>query len=402
MIKARMGIIAAAFLALATVPANADAGFKKWISDFYGVAAKSGISRQTYNAVFAGVTSPDPEVIKAANFQPEFKAKVWDYMDSRITDSSIRIGQEMKIKYKKWLDIIEPKYGVDRNILMAIWSMETSYGKALERDSALRSVARSLATLAYQDKRRRKFARSQLISAMKIVQNGDISAQGLRGSWAGAMGHTQFIPTSYQTWAVDIDGDGRRDIWNSIPDALASAANLLKKNGWRTGQTWGYEVTTPRGFNPANVGTNSRTLGEWQRLGLKRVKGKQFPDLGRKANVKVLAGPKGPAFLMTKNFFVLKRYNNADKYALAVGHLADRIAGYDNLVNDWPRGYIPLKEEGRKELQRQLARLGLYDGEIDGKIGGGSRKAIKIYQNSVGLPQDGYPSVKLLARIKRS
>lgn len=402
MTRAKIGIITAAFLAMTTIPVSADTGFKKWVSDFYGVAAKNGISRQTYNAVFSGISSPDPEVIKAANFQPEFKSKVWDYMDSRITDTSIKIGQEMKIKFKPWLDIIEKKYGVDRNILMAIWSMETSYGKALERDSALRSVARSLATLAYKDKRRRKFARSQLISAMKIVQNGDISAQGLRGSWAGAMGHTQFIPTSYQTWAVDIDGDGRRDIWNSIPDALASAANLLKKNGWRTGQTWGYEVTTPRGFNPARVGEKSRTLGEWQRLGLKRVKGKQFPDLNRKANVKILAGSKGPAFLMTKNFFVLKRYNNADKYALAVGHLADRIAGYDTLVNDWPRGYIPLKEEGRKELQRNLARLGLYDGEIDGKIGGGSRKAIKIYQKSVGLAQDGYPSVKLLARIKRS
>ncbi len=402
MVRAKIGFVAAAFMALSVMPVKADPGFKKWISNFYSVAAKNGVSRQTYNSVFAGVTSPDPEVIKSANFQPEFKAKVWDYMDSRITDSSIKIGQEMKVKYKRWLDIIEPKFGVDRNILMAIWSMETSYGKALERDSALRSVARSLATLAYQDKRRRKFARSQLISAMKIVQNGDISAAGLRGSWAGAMGHTQFIPTSYQTWAVDIDGDGRRDIWNSIPDALASAANLLKKNGWRTGQTWGYEVTTPRGFKTANVGTNSRTLGQWQKLGLKRVKGKPFPDAGRKANVKVLAGSKGPAFLMTKNFFVLKRYNNADKYALAVGHLADRIAGYDGLVNDWPRGYIPLKEDGRMELQRQLARLGLYDGEIDGKIGGGSRKAIKVYQNSVGLPQDGYPSVKLLARIKRS
>lgn len=394
------GMAAALSIVVLSSPAFADAGFKKWIRDFRGVAAQNGVRTSTYDAVFAGITSPDPEVIKSANFQPEFKSKVWDYMDNRITKSAIEKGQALKIQYKKWLDVIERKYGVDRHILLAIWSMETSYGAALERDSALRSVARSLGTLAYQDKRRRKFARSQLISAMKIVQNGDVSASNLRGSWAGAMGHTQFIPTSYQAWAVDIDGDGRRNIWESVPDALASAANLLKKNGWRTGQTWGYEVTTPRGFKTSQVGTSSRTLGEWEKRGIKRVKGKQFPDRNRKANIKVLAGPNGPAFLMTKNFFVLKSYNNADKYALAVGHLADRLAGYDEFVVDWPRGYIRLNEEEAKELQARLLQKGFYDGEIDGKIGGGSRKAIKSYQKSVGLAQDGYASKRVLSKLR--
>lgn len=393
------GMAAAVSMSLMSSPAFADAGFKKWIRDFRGVAAQNGVRTSTYDAVFAGITSPDPEVIKSANFQPEFKSKVWDYMDNRITKSAIEKGQALKAQYKPWLDKIEKRYGVDRHILLAIWSMETSYGAALERDSALRSVARSLGTLAYQDKRRRKFARSQLISAMKIVQNGDVSARGMRGSWAGAMGHTQFIPTSYQAWAVDIDGDGRRNIWESVPDALASAANLLKKNGWRSGQTWGYEVTTPRGFKTSQVGTSSRTLGEWERRGIKRVKGKQFPDRNRKANIKVLAGSNGPAFLMTKNFFVLKSYNNADKYALAVGHLADRLAGYDEFVVDWPRGYIRLNEEEAKELQARLLQKGFYDGEIDGKIGGGSRKAIKSYQKSVGLAQDGYASKRVLSRL---
>lgn len=396
------GIAVSLTMVLMTTPAVADAGFKKWIRDFRGVAAKNGVRTSTYDAVFSGITSPDPEVIKSANFQPEFKAKVWDYLDNRITKSVIEKGQALKIEYKKWLDLIERRYGVDRHILLAIWSMETSYGAALERDSALRSVARSLGTLAYQDKRRRKFARSQLISAMKIVQNGDVSAGGLRGSWAGAMGHTQFIPTSYQAWAVDIDGDGRRNIWQSVPDALASAANLLKKNGWRSGQTWGYEVKTPRGFKTSKVGTSSRTLGEWQRLGMKRVKGKKFPDRNRKANIKVLAGANGPAFLMTKNFFVLKSYNNADKYALAVGHLADRLAGYDEFIVDWPRGYTRLNEEESKELQTRLLQKGFYEGEIDGKIGGGSRKAIKSYQKNVGLAQDGYASKKVLAKLKGS
>ncbi len=384
-----------------SVEAHADAGFKNWISDFYSVAAKSGISRQTYNAVFQGVSSPDPAVIKSANFQPEFKSKVWDYMDNRVTDSAVEMGLELKVKYKRWLDIIEKQYGVDRHILLAIWSMETSYGAALVREGALRNVARSLATLAYQDKRRRKFARSQLIAAMKIVQNGDVSASGLRGSWAGAMGHTQFIPTSYLTWAQDIDGDGRRNIWESVPDALASAANLLKKNGWRTGKTWGYEVTTPAGFSTDRVGTKSRTLSEWQKLGLRRVSGKPFPRPSDKANVKILAGSKGPAFLMLKNFFVLKSYNNADKYALAVGHLADRLRGSGPFVVDWPRGYIPLGEEERKELQERLKVLGFYDGEIDGKIGSGSRGAIKNYQAKVGLAQDGYASKKVLASLRK-
>ncbi len=385
---------------LGSEPARADAGFRQWISDFYSVAAKHGVTRQTYNAVFAGITSPDPEVIKSANYQPEFKSKVWDYMDNRITKSAIEKGLEMKVKYKRWLDIIEPRFGVDRHILLAIWSMETSYGAALERPKALRSVARSLATLAYLDKRRRKFARSQLVAAMKIVQNGDVSAQGLRGSWAGAMGHTQFIPTSYQTWAVDIDGDGRRNIWESVPDALASAANLLKKNGWRTGKTWSYEVVTPAGFNVSSVGTKSRTLAQWRKMGIKRVAGKRFPRPSDKANIKVLAGPKGPAFLMLKNFFVLKSYNNADKYALAVGHLADQLRGFGPFVVDWPRGYIRLNEEESKELQVRLKDLGYYDGEIDGKIGGGSRSAIKAYQKHVGLEQNGYASKKILGRLR--
>ena len=378
------------------VEANANAGFKKWIKDFYSVAAKNGISKRTYNAVFQGVNTPDPEVIKSANFQPEFKSKVWDYLDNRVTDSAVEKGLEMKAKYGRWLGVIEKRYGVNRNILLAIWSMETSFGAALVREGALRNVARSLATLAYQDKRRRKFARSQLIAAMKIVQNGDVSARGLRGSWAGAMGHTQFIPTSYLAWAQDIDGDGKRNIWESVPDALASAANLLRKNGWRTGKTWGYEVRLPAG----GVKKGTRTLAQWRKAGIKRVNGKPFPRPGEKAELKVLAGSKGPAFLMLRNFFVIKRYNNADKYALAVGHLADRIAGYGPFVKDWPRGYTPLGEEERKELQKRLKSVGFYDGEIDGKIGSGSRGAIKSYQRRVGMAQDGYASKKVLKRLR--
>ena len=395
-------IIAAIVLSGAAQPASADAGFKKWIRDFYPVAAKQGISAKTYNAVFAGVSSPDHEVIKSANYQPEFKAKIWDYMDNRITESALETGLEMKAKYANWLNLIEQKYGVNQHILLAIWSMETSYGAALTREGALRSVPRSLATLAYLDKRRAKFARGQLIAAMKIVQAGDVSADGLRGSWAGAMGHTQFIPTSYLTWAQDIDGDGHRNVWGSVPDALASAANLLKKNGWRTGKTWGYEVLLPTKMNIAKQSGKTRTLGSWSQLGIKRVSGKPFPRPSDRSELKVLAGKKGPAFLMLRNFFVLKSYNNADKYALAVGHLADQLRGFGPLAVDWPRGYKRLNEAERKEMQSFLKRLGYYDGEVDGKVGAGSKKAIRTYQQARGVAVDGYASKRLLAMLRGS
>ncbi|TIT26882.1 MAG: lytic murein transglycosylase, partial [Mesorhizobium sp.] len=272
-------------------------------------------------------------------------------------DQSVAVGQQMARKWKPWLDRIEAKYGVDRYILLAIWSMESNYGEILKRDEVMRNVVRSLATLGYADRRRSKFARTQLIAALKILQRGDIDKSHLSGSWAGAMGHTQFIPTSYQAYAVDMDGDGRRDIWNSIPDALATAANLLRKNGWQAGKTWGYEVSLPDGKKfPAG----SKSLSQWQALGVTRVNGKPFKSGAEKATLKVPGGRGGPAFLMIKNFSVIKRYNNADKYAVAVGLLADEIAGYGGLVQDWKRPFTKLSFEERQELQQRLSQYGYY------------------------------------------
>lgn len=381
--------------------ANADPGFRKWIKGFYATASKKGIKRKTYDSVFKGITKPIPEVLKAARYQPEFTSKIWDYLDQRIRDSIIAEGRQLKKEYRVWLDKIERGYGVDRHILLAIWSMESSYGAALKKEGRLHSVAGALATLAYADKRRAKFARSQLIAAMKIVQNGDISAKGLMGSWAGAMGHTQFIPTSYRAWAVDIDGNGRRDVWNSAPDALASAANLLRKNGWRSGKTWGYEVKLPKGISSKNNANKTRTVAQWRKLGLRRVNGKPFPRGKDKAVLKLFSGKNGPAFLMLKNFFVLKRYNNADKYALAVGHLADRIRGGKGFVRPWPRGYTPLNEAQAMKLQKHLARLGFYDGDIDGNIGSGSKAAIIASQKRYGFKQSGYASKELLVKLNK-
>ncbi|MEX0344215.1 MAG: lytic murein transglycosylase [Rhizobiaceae bacterium] len=382
----------------ATQAAHADAGFRKWVSSFRATAAKSGIKRTTFDRAFKGVTAPDPEVLEKARYQPEFKAPVWQYFDNRVQEDAIANGRKMLRKWKPWLSKIEKKFGVDRYTLLAIWSMETNYGAILENDRVMRNVIRSLSTLAYADKRRRKFARQQLIAALKILQRGDITERNLEGSWAGAMGHTQFIPTSYMAYAVDMDGDGRRDIWNSIPDALATAANLLRRNGWRSGQTWGYEVSLPSG---RKFPGGSMKLSRWSSIGVKRVSGKPFPRGGDNAVLKVLQGRAGPAFLVTKNFFVLKRYNNADKYALAVGLLADEIAGYGGLAKDWSRPFTKLSFAEKQELQKHLLTHGYYDGKIDGKIGSGSRKAIIAFQARAGMKQTGHPSKEVLTAIKR-
>jgi membrane-bound lytic murein transglycosylase B len=384
-------------LALPAGSALADAGFQKWIAGFRATAAQSGISRATYDRAFRGVTAPDPEVLEKARYQPEFTAPVWDYFDNRVNEDTIRTGREMARQWKPWLDRIERAYGVDRHILLAIWSMESSYGEVLKNDRVMRSVVRSLATLAYADQRRQKFARQQLIAAMKILQSGDIDESHLKGSWAGAMGHTQFIPTSYLAYAVDADGNGRRDIWNSVPDALATAANLLRKNGWQTGKTWGYEVTLPAG---RKFPGGSMSLAKWQSIGVVRARAKPYPSPGDSAELKVLDGREGPAFLMIKNFRVLKAYNNSDRYALAVGLLADEIAGYGGLARDWNRPFTRLSFAETQELQKRLSAHGYYDGEIDGKIGTGSRAAIKALQQRLGLAEDGHPSKELLVKLR--
>ena len=379
--------------------ARADAGFEKWIVNFYATAAQSGITKATYRKAFAGVTDPDPDVLQKAQYQPEFKAKIWDYIDSRVNPYTVKIGREMAAKHGQTLKALERHFGVDKNILLAIWSMESNYGAVLEKEDRLHYVPRALATLAYGDPKRAKFARTQLIAALKILQNGDIGAKGLTGSWAGAMGHTQFIPTSYLLYAIDADGNGHRDIWNSVPDALATSANLLMKNGWQPGKTWGYEVVVPAGGS--KQAGKTRTMAEWAKLGFVRPSGKGFKNGTEKAELKLMAGGSGPGFLMTKNFFVIKRYNAADTYALGVGLLADEIAGYGGMQQRWPRpdGTLDVKE--KFELQSRLKALGYYDGEVDGNLGSGSKAAISAVQQRLGIETDGLPSQVLLNALRK-
>ena len=376
----------------------ADESFQQWIKEFRKTALRNGISPEVFDRAFKGIDSPDQWVLDKASYQPEFKAPVWQYFDNRVQKRAIQMGRKKKEALQPWLDKIEQRFGVDPNILLAIWSIESSYGAILQNDKVMRNVIRSLATLAYADPKRKKFGRQQLLAALKILQSGDIDESHLTGSWAGAMGHTQFIPTSYQAYAVDIDGDGRRDIWNSVPDALATAARLLSKNGWRRGETWGYEVTIPDRKLPAG----KLTLREWEKLGVKRANGKPFPRPNDKAELKVLAGRDGPAFLMLKNFFVIKRYNNSDRYATAVGLLGDQIGGGSGLVHDWQRPFTPIDSTQVEELQKLLKARDFYKGEVDGKAGPGTRGAIREFEKSIGVEVQGYPSKEVLEQLRKN
>ncbi|WP_341760555.1 lytic murein transglycosylase [Candidatus Endowatersipora endosymbiont of Watersipora subatra] len=378
--------------------AQANTDFGKWIKDFETVALQNGISRSTYKKSFIGIISPDPEIISLVRSQPEFDQNLWMYFDNRVNQKSISRGQEMERKWNSWLHRLEKQYGVSRYILLAIWSMETDYGEALKKDESLRSVIRSLATLAYFDEKRRKFAYRQLIAAMKIVQRGIISPKQLRGSWAGAMGHTQFIPTSYLAYAQDANGDGKQNIWTSVPDALATAANLLHCNGWKSGKPWGYEISIPDQL--MNQKGKERSIASWVKLGVKRVNGKPFPTLNDRGVLSVPTGKGGPAFVMTRNFFVIKRYNNADKYALAVGYLADQIAGSGEFKNPFPRPLNQFTFEERREFQTLLSVKGFYNGEIDGKFGIRTRRAIRKAQESLGINPDGLQSFAILKQLR--
>lgn len=384
--------------AATAIDAQADDGFKAWVANFYGTAAKSGISRATYNRAFAGISEPDRDVLDKAAYQPEFKSKIWDYLDSRVNPYTAGVGREMAARHASTLNALERHFGVDKHILLAIWSMESNYGAALENPDRLHHVPQALATLAWGDRKRAKFARTQLIAALKILQSGEISPKQLTGSWAGAMGHTQFIPTSYRLYAVDADGNGKRDIWHSIPDALATSANLLAKNGWVTGKTWGYEAVLPAGA--ARYEGKTKTLSQWAALGFRRPNGKGFPRGSDRAVLKLMAGSQGPAFLMLKNFFVIKRYNAADSYALAVGLLADQIAGYGGMEQRWPRPSGALNVTEKFELQSRLKELGYYDGKIDGNFGSGSRAAISAIQKRLGMQENGEASQRLLEALR--
>ncbi len=380
-----------------SAPSHArDAGFRRFVKNFWPRARKAGVSRSTYRRAFRGV-DPDPEVWDKDTHQPEFEMPVSQYLALAVSDTRIEEGAKKLTELKKLLDDLERRYGVNRHVLIAIWGMETNYGTFPGK----KYVIRALATLAYKG-RRTEFGRKQLLAGLRILERGETTRERMTGSWAGAMGHTQLIPTTYIGNAVDYDGDGRRDIWDTLPDALASTANILERSKWKFGQTWGYEVQLPQRFNYHLAGLRrKKSIAQWKKLGAKRVRDKEFPRPGDRASLIVPAGPKGPAFLVIQNFRSIMRYNAATKYALAVGHLSDRIRGYPPFVRDWPDGVRPLDSDQRRELQRLLIARGFEIGAIDGVIGSKTREAVRVIQRKMGLRADGFPSLKLLVVLRK-
>lgn len=380
--------------------AAADAGFARWIKSFWPSASAAGISADTFNSAFYGVT-PDPEVIEKAQYQPEFVKPMAQYVDQAVSDRRLEDGRRKLAEHRQLLDAIERTYGVDRHIVVAIWGMESSYGQVLDNPKIIKGVIRSLATLAYADSRRSGFAKKQLLASLRILQRGDVTFAGMTGSWAGAMGHTQFIPTTFEAYAVDFDGDGRRNVWD-VTDALASAASYLNEAGWQSGKTWGYEVDLPAGFDFSLAdGDRSYTIAEWQKHGIRRAAGQPFPRSDDNAILVLPVGANGPAFLMLRNHFVIKRYNNATAYALAIGHLADRLRGGAPFVSAWNVDERRLLHSEREELQQRLAQRGFYNGKIDGKIGPKSRMAIRAFQSRAGLVPDGFAGLSLLSQLRQ-
>lgn len=367
--------------------------FADWRANFRRKALRAGIQADLFDKAFAGI-NPDEAVVNADRSQPEFTRPVWEYLEGAISPVRVRKGQALLTEHAATLSTIEQRYGVDRQVLVAIWGMESSFGQFMGD----KSVIGSLATLAYEG-RRPQFAEEQLLAALQILQSGDTTPAGLRGSWAGAMGQTQFIPTTYLTHAVDFDGDGRRDIWSSSADALASAAHYLQASGWRKGQSWGMQVALPSGFDYALADTEVRkTYAEWTQYGVKGTPtGIAADDSGY---LLLPAGHRGPAFLVFANFRAILKYNNSSSYALAVGLLGERFDGSGQILGNWPRDERPLSRGERITLQEGLAARGYNPGAADSIIGANTRRAIRAFQQSLGWPADGYPTEKLLQQLR--
>jgi membrane-bound lytic murein transglycosylase B len=375
-----------------------DRAFEDWKSQFRQFALANGIHAGTLDMVMSGLL-PDTKVLRLDANQPEFSKTVWEYLEGAVSEKRILIGQQRLNEYRDVLEKIHAEYGVQPEYLLAIWGLESDFGRFTGRYN----VVRSLATLAYAGNlERRDFWRDQLLAALRIVEKGDMSLMSMRGSWAGAIGHTQFIPTTFETYAVDFDGDGKRDLVNSIPDALASTANYLARSGWERDKSWGEEVRLPSGFDwgmadpdfwlPVDVWVSESAV--------------QMPDGtplagSDSAFVFLPAGYRGPAFLVFHNFNTILKYNNSQSYALAVGYLGDRIRGKPALSGTWPQDEQPLSYSQKAELQELLTTAGYSTDGVDGKLGPNTRAALRRWQMDSGFPADGYATLDHLAFLRR-
>ncbi len=373
--------------------------FTAWLEGFRAEATAAGISAEVFDAAFEGV-SVNQRVYELNDNQPEFSRAIWSYLDSAVSGARITSGRAKMAEQGSLLSVIEQAYGVDAEIIVAIWGLESSYGAILGNYDAIQA----LATLAFEG-RRTGYGRAQLIGALKIIQNGYADRDELKGSWAGAMGHTQFIPTTYLSYAVDHDVDGKRDIWNNLGDVFASTANYLSVSGYRQNEAWGAEAYLPVGFDYALADASIRKpLVEWAAMGLTQPTGAsllQRFDPNMRSRLILPAGAHGPAFLVFDNFGAILKYNRSTAYALAVGLLSEEVAGRTGAIAAlWPRENKPLALDQRKALQQALIDRGYNPGPVDGIIGAGTRRALRAWQKSAGLPADGYASMAALNALQ--
>lgn len=367
------------------------------MEEFRREARARGIDNATLEAALAGI-QPVPRVIELDRRQPEFRQTFWQYLDQRVTPQRIARGQELLMRHRDLLNDVERRYGVQPRFLVAFWGLESNFGDSTG-DFPLFA---SLATLAY-DNRRSVFFREQLLAALELVQHGDLSATAT-SSWAGAIGQPQFIPTTYRDYAVDFSGDGRRDLRNSLPDVFASAANYLAKARWQGNRSWGREVRLPSGFNYSLSGLNTKkTLAEWNRLGVRQTDGTELPPADMRGSIILPGGADGgPALLVYDNFHAIMSWNRSILYAVAVGHLADRLAGQGPFVATRRHGETALSRQDVMEIQHILSRLGYDTGGVDGLVGEKTRESIRSFQQQASLRADGHPSQELLERLRVS
>jgi lytic murein transglycosylase len=391
--------LASALLALAGLaaasPTSAQADFRSCLSGLRSQAAAKGVSNQAFDLATRGI-EPDLTILDLMNNQPEFKTAIWDYLAALVDDERVQDGKAAMRQWAQALAAAEARYGVDRHVIAGVWGVESNFGK----DIGGRSLVQSLSTLSCYAPRRREYFTGELMATLKIVDDGDINPANLRGSWAGAFGHTQFMPSTFQRLAVDGDGDGRRDIMASVPDAVHSTANFLRKAGWQEGLPWGYEVRLPQSFNEGLAGRkNKRPLSAWAAMGVTRIDGRPLQG-DYAAGIIIPAGERGPAFIVTKNFDAVYSYNAAESYGLAIALLGDRMKGLPGIRTAWPTDDPPLSRAQRRELQQLLTARGYDVGEPDGKIGSKTREAIKDVERRIGLEPRGRPGGKVLEALR--
>lgn len=391
-------LLLAAALAALSLPLSAaadEAAFASCLAKLRGEAATKGVRGDTFDTHTAAL-APDMAVIGFLDAQPEFVTPIWDYLAALVDEERVADGRAMLAQWKEVLAEVERRYGVDAETVVAVWGVESNYG----RNFGSRPLLTSLSTLSCFG-RRQAFFRGEFFTTLKILQEGHVAPERLTGSWAGAFGHTQFMPSTFMRLAVDFDGDGRRDLIDSVPDALASTANFLGRAGWRSALPWGFEVRLPRGMDTADAGRrNKQPMAEWAARGVRRADGSALPAGGAPAGLMLPAGREGPAFLVTRNFDALYSYNAAESYGLAIAHLSDRLRGGAPFATAWPTDDPGLSRAERRELQQRLIARGHDIGEPDGMIGARTREALQREQALLGLPADGRAGQRALQALR--